>query len=632
MLLRVSGVAKSYGADVILDDASFFLGPREKVALVGRNGTGKTTLLKILTGQETANQGTITASPGMRIAYLRQNEAVTPGSTVRAEAERGLGERLHLRDRYEEIAASLERGTAEEGALEEFHELGERLADLEAFGTENDLRSVLDRLGFTPEDDDKSTDTLSGGQRTRLALARMLLEEPDLLILDEPTNHLDLSATEWLEAWVARYPGAVLLVSHDRTFLERTAERYLEIRDRRVFAYDGPYAQYRRLRQEDLDRQAQTAARQAAEIAQLDEFVRRFINSQRTAEARGRRKKMERLMAEQVQAPTQEAGLHFDFSKVARSGDQVYVCEKLQVGYDGLPLAPALDWTVRYGERWGIIGENGAGKSTLLKTMVGALDPVTGAVRTGSGVSLGYFTQDAVQFDGEDTPLDYMVWECGLDVGPARDVLAKFLFTGDDVFKPISALSGGERNKLQLAALTIAQPNCLALDEPTNHLDMDSREALANVLKQFPGTLLLVSHDRWLLGQLADSVLDVRRSGTRQFAGGFADYMSRRDDLPAPAPKNAKAAPTEAPAPTLSPRELSKEIGRQEKAVQEAERAVEHWEGVVAQINRDLENPNPDEVAALCERHEAAQNALARAMDDWAESAVRLAELEAMRA
>jgi ATP-binding cassette subfamily F protein 3 len=287
---------------------------------------------------------------------------------------------------------------------------------------------------------------------------------------------------------------------------------------------------------------------------------------------------------------------------------------------------------VRYGERWGIIGENGAGKSTLLKTMVGALDPVTGAVRTGSGVSLGYFTQDAVQFDGEDTPLDYMVWECALDVGPARDVLAKFLFTGDDVFKPISALSGGERNKLQLAALTIAQPNCLALDEPTNHLDMDSREALANVLKQFPGTLLLVSHDRWLLGQLADSVLDVRRSGTRQFSGSFADYMSRRDDLPTPAPKNSKAAPTEAPAPTLSPRELSKEIGRQEKAVQEAERAVEHWEGVVAQINRDLENPNPDEVAALCERHEAAQNALARAMDDWAESAVRLAELEAMRA
>lgn len=624
MILRISGVRKSYGTDVVLEDATFAIGAREKVALVGRNGAGKTTLLRIITGVEEPDGGSVYVAPQRRIAFLSQHTPVSDHSTVREEAERGVQEALVLKRRLEMVANRLEADASPE-LLDEWHTLSEQLHEMEAYAAENSVEHVLRRLGFSPEDDDKPTSQLSGGQRTRLALARLLLEEPDLLILDEPTNHLDLAATEWLEAWVQRYPGAVLIVSHDRTFLERTAERYLEIRDQKVHAYPGPWSQFRRVRQEELDRQALTAAKQAEEIARLDEFVRRFMNSQRTAQARGRLKMMHRLMAEKVEAPKHEKGIVGGFQGVSRSGDIVVEAQRLEVGYPGVPLFGPFDWTVRIGEKWGVIGENGIGKSTLARVITGELEPLDGRLRLGSNVSLGYFSQDAVQLDPDMTPLEFMVWEGGMDSGPARQVLGRFLFEGDDVFKPIRALSGGERNKLQLAWLTVQQPNLLVLDEPTNHLDMDSREALAAILREFPGTLILISHDRWLLSELTNRVLSLSREGVTRLEGGFCEF--RREATVTTEPHRAEKPAAD----KISPRQLSKRIGEQEKKLAAAEEAVARAEENVARLEARLAQPDDEDLIALCEEHASAQSTLELALNLWAEADEELGRLRAQQ-
>ena len=423
----------------------------------------------------------------------------------------------------------LEAGQATPDELEEYSLIHEHFMEAEGYSAERNLRVVLQKMGFTEDEYDKPTESLSGGEKTRLAIARLLLEEPDLLILDEPTNHLDLQATEWLEGWLRGYHGAVLLVSHDRAFLENAADRVLEMRNGQVRAYPGPFAKYLRLKAEDEERQDEVAKRQEMEIAKLDEFVRRFMNSQRTAEARGRLKLMNRLIQNKVEAPQRDKGMKAGFGESRRSGDVVATTERLTIGFDKAALLPPIDWTVRYGERWGIIGENGAGKSTLIRVVMGLLDPIEGKARLGSNVVAGYFSQDTADLDPEISPLDMMVYELDLKPAEARNLLARFLITGDDVYRPIRTLSGGEKNKLSLARLTHLNPNLLVLDEPTNHLDMDSREALAGVINEFTGTLVLISHDRWLLEQVTDHTLDVRRSGVVQYPGSYNDYKNRTE-------------------------------------------------------------------------------------------------------
>ncbi len=404
MLLSVANVAKSFGADHILTGVTFRLDAREKVALVGRNGTGKTTLLKILTGQMEPDTGHVGLTRGAKVGYLRQEAPVTIGRTVIEEAESAREGQLAMRNRLEELERKLNPGSADVPSvpdalgtsaedLEEYALLHEHFLDNEGYSAETDVRAVLARMGFTEDEFEKPTDSLSGGEKTRLAIGRLLLEEPDLLVLDEPTNHLDLQATEWLEGWIRGYHGAVLLVSHDRAFLESTAERVLEMREGTVKAYPGPFEKYLRLRAEEEARQAEVAKRQEAEIAKLDEYVRRFMNSQRTAQARGRQKIMNRLIESKVEAPKADKGMKAGFGSAKRSGDIAMIAEKLTVGFEegvgntlpnaqrptpNAPLFSDLDWTVRYGERWGIVGENGSGKSTLVKVMLGLMEPLAG--------------------------------------------------------------------------------------------------------------------------------------------------------------------------------------------------------------------------------------------------------------
>jgi len=632
MILNVANISKSYGVDVILDGVSFRLDAREKVALVGRNGAGKTTLLKILTRQIQPDGGSIHFSAGVKVGYLRQEAPVTLGRTVLEEAQQAVQEQLKLRDRLSELERILDEGTPSQDNLDEYSLLHEHFMEAEGYSAERDLRVVLLRMGFTEEEFEKPTDKLSGGEKTRLAIARLLLEEPDLLILDEPTNHLDLQATEWLEGWLRSYHGAVLLVSHDRAFLNNTAERVLEMRSQTVKSYPGPFEKYLRLKQEEEDRQAEVAKRQEMEIAKMDEYVRRFMNSQRTAQARGRLKLMNRLIESKVQAPTHDKGMKAGFGDAKRSGDLVVSAEKLEVGFNGVPLFPKLDWTVAFGDRWGIIGENGAGKSTLIKVLMGLQEPLSGRGRLGAGVVAGYFSQDATDLDQDISPLDMMVYELDLKIPEARNLLGRFLITGDDVYRPIRTLSGGEKNKLSLARLTHLNPNLLVLDEPTNHLDMDSREALAEVIKDFKGTLLLVSHDRWLLSQVTDHTLDVRKAGAIQFPGSYEEYRRRGGKLPEQ-PAAKKQAVAEAPAaPTMSAREISKEIGRLEKLVEQIERDVADREEDLKGLEETLANlpPNAD-ILSLTRQHGELKEELEGTIAAWEENSMKLEGLRAMQ-
>jgi len=645
VLLSVSNVAKSFGVDQILDGVTFRLDAREKVALVGRNGTGKTTLLKILTGQIEPDSGNVQIAKGAKIGYLRQEAPVTMGRTVLEEAEEAVKKQLVLRGRLDELEAALERGSPSDEDLEEYSLLHEHFLEAEGYSAERDLRVVLQRMGFTESEFDKQTSKLSGGEKTRLAIARLLLEEPDLLILDEPTNHLDLQATEWLESWLKGYHGAVLLVSHDRAFLDNTAERVLLMKDCTVKSYPGPFPKYLQLKAEEDERQAEVARRQDMEIAKMDEYVRRFMNSQRTAQARGRLKLMNRLIENKVEAPKNERGMKAGFGEAKRSGDIVLSTEKLSIGFpsdsgEETVLFSDLEWSVRYGDRWGVIGENGSGKSTLIKVLLGQIEALSGKAKLGSNVITGYFSQDTANLDPEMSPLDVMVWEMDLKPPEARNLLARFLLTGDDVYRPVKTLSGGEKNKLSLAMLTQLQPNLLILDEPTNHLDMDSREALAQVLKEYKGTLVLISHDRWLLSQVTEQTLDVRRAGPIIYPGSYTEYRNKANK---PRPKTQKAispAPVipkllgkeKEPEPELSPRELSKEIGRVTKLVAEIELEVAEDESALKHLEEELANLSPTaDVFSLTREHQRLKEQLDGRLAAWQEHSERLDRLTVMQ-
>ncbi len=659
MLLSVSNVAKAFGVDQVLTSVSFIVAAREKVALVGRNGTGKTTLLRIITGQMEPDRGAANLARGAKVGYLRQEAPVTLGRTVIEEAQASLQHQLELKARLEELERKIgtagfqpapgdQDGRDPEADLEEYALLHEHFLEAEGYSAERDVRVVLQKMGFTEDEFDRQTDKLSGGEKTRLAIARLLLEEPELLILDEPTNHLDLQATEWLEGWLRQYHGAVLLVSHDREFLENTAERVLDMRAGAVKAYPGPFAKYLKLREEEEVRQAEVAKRQDQEIAKLDEYVRRFMNSQRTAQARGRLKLMNRLVENKIEAPRKERGMNAGFGAAKRSGDIVIECEKLAVGFaTANTLTPDhpntlfgdLNWTVRIGDRWGVIGENGAGKSTLIKTLLGILPALGGRSRLGSNLEVGYFSQDTQELDLEQSPLDFLVWVCDMLPADARNLLGRFLISGDDVYRPIKTLSGGEKNKLSLARLTNQNPNLLILDEPTNHLDMDSREALAKVLQDFRGTLVLISHDRWLLSHVTDHTLDVRRAGPILFNGSYPEYRvwQQRGSPPTPQrPNAATSGKPNTPIPehpnTLSPRELSKEIERMTKVVADIEDEIARSEGRIKGVETVLANlPATADVFELTREHQHLQEGLAGLMSSWEEQSTRLEELQAIR-
>lgn len=630
MLLSATELKKEFASELVFEDVSFRLDRGEKVALVGRNGAGKTTLLKIICGEVEPDVGSIHLARGATIGVLAQHSNLDPTKTILEEAHAAQDHLRDLERRLQELE-NLDHPLSPED-LEEVSMLREHFIAEGGYNLDRDVESVLARLGFAEADFHKPVGGLSGGERTRLSLAKLLLEEPELLILDEPTNHLDLNATEWLESWVKQYNGAVLLVSHDRTFLEATADRVLEIREGTLTSYPGRFSQFLRLRAEADARREQMAERQAAEIARMEEFVRRFINSQRTAQARGRQKLVTKLKEQAIRPPAGANGLKVQLQPLKRSGDQVLATNQLGIAFGERQLFHNLTWSVRIGERWGVIGENGVGKSTLIKIVLGKNLPSEGEVQIGSNVEVGYFAQDLIDLDIDQTPIQALIDRTLWEVGPARNYLGRFLFTGDDAIRPIRTLSGGERNKLQLAILTALRPNLLILDEPTNHLDMPSREALIQVLAEYTGTLVIVSHDRYLLESCTSHTLDMRRDGCTVYDGSYPEYRLWRSQRTTTASAK-RATPTSVAAkPVLSSRELSKEIVRTEKELANTESAVATQESALAAITDRMSRADPaDDHLALARDYEAQEAALATLMSDWERLSLELEDLRAQQ-
>jgi ATP-binding cassette, subfamily F, member 3 len=554
-VLSTYKLSKSFNIFPIFRDVTFQLNPGEKVALVGVNGAGKSTLMQIIAGEQRADSGEIVMRRGTQMAYLPQEATFESDQTLWQEMQNVFGE---VRQMQEEIAR-LEHRMSEHGAdfetvLEQYGELTAKFEHSGGYDYETNIKTVLTGLNFPEERWHVPLTQFSGGQKTRAALARALLAGPDLLLLDEPTNHLDLETLEWLESFLNDWKGALLIISHDRYFLDKVVSRVFDLSFGRLEDYPGNYSKYLTLREERYERAVKEYEAQQEFIEKEMEFVRRYKAGQRAKEARGRLTKLNRLA--RVERPKEKDKLHIALQTDLRSGRLVMAAEELVVGYrtpeGNRTLFSAPELEIERGDRVAIIGPNGCGKSTFLRMLMGEAMPLGGEINPGSNVKIGYYAQSHEGLNFDRTILQEILYAHPMSEGEARNYLGRFLFSGDDVMKKVGALSGGERSRVALARLVLTKANFLVLDEPTNHLDTNAREALEDLLSEYNGTILFVSHDRYFIDALATQVWAVGNGKVDIQLGNYTDYAERvarnrqAANVPAPkavAPKNGSTPP-----------------------------------------------------------------------------------------
>ncbi len=673
-ILTVANIGKSYGTDLLFQDVNFSVAAGQKMGLVGRNGCGKTTLLRILLGQELPDTGKVSLAAGRNLGYLRQEAPVHPEHTVWEEIQTVFAPLRAAEaetQRWEEAMSAAETDAALEHAMEEYGHAREAFEAAGGYRPDTDVPMTLERLGITEADYPKRVGACSGGEQTRLALAKIVLARPDLLILDEPTNHLDIAATEWLEGFLKNYEGAVLLVSHDRYFLDAVCDTIADVEQQRLTVYKGNYSHFRRQKEERMARQQDQYDIQQAEIARLEAVIKKNMGGDSVqSKLRGRMEtRIERMdKVERVFKDTTTVRALFDADAAGRIGREVLRSEELTKTYGERTLFDHLSFLIERGERVGLVGPNGAGKTTLVKMILGMEQPTRGSIGLGHNARVSYFSQHAA--DSLNTSLsviDSIHDIADMTETEARNYLARFLFTGDDVFKSVGMLSGGEKNKLALARMILEPCNLLVLDEPTNHLDIASCEALTDMLSKYEGTLLLVSHDRYLLNATTTKTLalDGHGSGTL-FEGSYAAW---RESLNAPAvpnnggarkpplpPKPIASAPAKtnsaSPKPnssgngshsngngssngnghaSLNARDLSKARVRARERVLTTESAVNALESRIGDTEARLARPleSVADMVALAADHTRLQDDLLSALSAW-EAAV--AEQEALEA
>jgi ATP-binding cassette subfamily F protein 3 len=626
----ISELTKSFGAELIFRDVSFRIEARDRIGLVGPNGAGKTTLLNLLAGRLQPEGGAVAYAQGMMVGYLPQVADFVPERPLFDEML-AVFERVHA---WEAELAELGAHLADPEVLAEpdqYNSVLERYAELQSrfehaggYTIEPRVRQVLDGLGFSREQQAAPAGHLSGGQQTRAALGKLLLQEPDVLLLDEPTNHLDLAALEWLEGYLNAWRGAVVVVSHDRYFLDRVTTRTIEINYQRAETYPGNYTKFIQLRAERMERWAKEYEAQQEYIARTQDFIRRYKAGQRSKEARGRQTRLDRL--ERVERPPGDGMIKFHMGVQIESGHTVVTTDRLVAGYtpsaEGAGLRVAVeDMIVRRGERIGLIGPNGAGKTTLLRTVVGEIPPLEGHVTLGHNVQVGYYAQTHDGLNLRSTALDEIRHASHLSEEGARSYLGRFLFSGDDVFKPIGALSGGERSRIALAKLTLQGANFLVLDEPTNHLDLPSRQVLEAVLTQYDGTLIFVSHDRYFVDALATTLWVLEDGRITRHAGNYTNYRTRRAQNAAQAAVQGQKSDTPAVASsTVRPRSE-----RTARSTEQIEEEIELLESRVAEIEQALavasEQADVERIAILAEEHAAQKARLDELYAEWQELA-----------
>ncbi|QTD39559.1 ABC-F family ATP-binding cassette domain-containing protein [Sporosarcina sp. Te-1] len=601
IILQVNGLTKSFSGTDILNNVRLEVQHRDRVALVGRNGAGKSTLLKIIAGEMSADSGDIIIPKGVRIGYLEQHAGIDSERTIWDEMMtvyeplRNLESRLRELERQMADPAVYENSLDYERVMKEYDALQIEFKDSGGYQYESDCRSVLHGMRFYSEDYEKSVHLLSGGQKTRLALAKMLLSKPDLLILDEPTNHLDIETLGWLEKYLVSYEGAILIVSHDRYFLDQIVTVVYEVSRRKVTKYTGNYSAYLDEKAKNYERDQKLYEREATERAKLEDFIQRNIARASTSKmAKSRRKQLERT--EWMDAPEgNEKSANFSFDIERQSGNDVLALQDVSIGYDSHPVSRHINLHVYKEDRIAIIGPNGIGKSTLLKTIVKKQPPLNGEIRYGTNVQFGYYDQNQATIIGTGTVLQE-IWDEWplLNEKDVRSLLGRFLFSGEDVEKPVTSLSGGEKARLSLAKLMLEKSNTLILDEPTNHLDLDSKEVLENALDDFPGTIVFVSHDRYFINRLATKVIDIGEDGATEYLGDYDYFLEKKaeqTELLADGP--AAISPVERNPGSRN--ELDKELKRQERklsrAIEDAEKKMASLDEEIAHLQEELLMP-----------------------------------------
>lgn len=631
IVLSCTNISKAYVVDTILENISFSVEDRDKIGLIGLNGSGKTTLFNILTGEIEKDSGEIYIQKNLKIGYLKQHVDVNSKETVFNECLKVFKPLIEMEKRLRHLEESIskisEKGETKELELlmKEYSQLLEEFNDKNGYGFKSEIKGVLKGLGFRDEDMDKKINILSGGQKARLSLAKLLLEKPDLLLLDEPTNHLDIEAISWLESFLKDYKGATIVISHDRYFLDNVVNRIFHLEDKSLKIYNTNFTGYMKQRKMELEIKKKEYENQQREIKRQEEIIRRFSNygGQRYIRQAQSRQKLLDKMKIMKEPPKENTKFKLAFEPKIKSGRQVLSIEGLGKTFGDLNLLEDISFNIYRGEKVGLIGPNGIGKTTLFKMILKEIPNDKGNIILGHGVNIGYFDQEQKNLNLNKTVIDE-IWDENptFDHFTIRSLLGRFLFIGDDIFKEVEDLSGGERNRLALLKMMLSNSNFLLMDEPTNHLDIDSKEVLEEALMDYKGTLLVISHDRYFLNRVTNKILELTKDGIKEYLGNYDYYLEKKNEVFIEEEEEYKTR-TQVKLERKKEKELIKQEKRKKKEIQDLEKSIEEYEDKISKLDEELCNPKlydePYKILELTKEREQIKLDLDLLYEKWIE-------------